>query len=117
MSLRLNIQEPLPQNMIGSVFTWLRVPVSAFVHKGLGLAEQGEDDTSAEVRAPLPPENNQLQVIKDKSGITSQDQLRQQIRSDLSREDCEEIGPCPPLKSIMNRSRPSSRRQSNIAGI
>jgi hypothetical protein len=102
--------------MIGSVLTWITVPVPSFVHKGLGL----NHTTSSEgARAPLRSENSHhQQVIKHEgSGINNKDSQRQETRSDFLTDDCDGIGSCPLNKSTMSKSRPSSRRQSNVGGM
>jgi hypothetical protein len=97
--------------MIGSVLTWFAVPVPTFVHKGLGL----DDTSSAEARAPQRGSGSGLQLAKDNSRTDDKKDKTREALSDLTTDDCEGIV-SPPPKSMMNKSRPSSRRQSNVAG-
>jgi hypothetical protein len=96
--------------MIGSVITWITVPVSSFVCKNKGLGS--EDTSSAEVRAP--PENSRHQQVRGRpsSGHNSEESTRRDTQSIVSTHNCTGIDPTP-LQSTMNKSRPSSRRQSN----
>lgn len=101
----LSACSPLFSLMIGSVITWFAVPVPSFVHKGLGI-----HNTAA--RAPPLAENT---TVKATSGPQSQDKQRPESLLDRSARDSGSTGR-PPSRSVMSKSRSSSRRQSNAGG-
>ena len=102
--------------MIGSVITWFSVPVSYLV-EGLGREDHA---SSVEVRAPVRAENSHNHhrpAVDEPSGINNNNKEahNRTTLSHLSADDSDGTASVP-AKPTMNRSRPSSRRQSNVGG-
>jgi hypothetical protein len=91
----------------GDLITWFSVSVSSLVYKGLGK----ETTSSIEVRAL---ESSKAKESTDESRILNQPNI-ETIEQDSSTGDSKGVG-YTPFKSTMSKSRPSSRRQSTVAG-
>lgn len=95
----------------GGLITWFTVSVSSLVYKGLGTTTT----SSIEVRALENGKATDSKDDYDESGINQEESNKETTKQDSSTGDTQGAG-YTPFKSIMNKSRPSSRRQSNVAG-
>ena len=131
--------------VIGSVITWIAHPVSSLVHKGLGLAAHTVKEASdAVVCAPIPPQKEtRAEAILSGCSAIRRSPTTATIKATAtaatatattpprdsghpraasnSPSDKGRLPPGParssvPAQPIMNRSRPTSRRQSNVGG-
>jgi hypothetical protein len=94
----------------GGLITWFTVSVSSLVYKGLGTTT-----SSIEVRALESRKAADSKDDEEESGINQEESKKETTEQDSSTGDIKRVG-YTPCKSIMNKSRPSSRRQSNVAG-
>jgi hypothetical protein len=94
----------------GGLITWFTVSVSSLVYKGLGTTT-----SSIEVRALESSKAADSKDDEEESRINQEESQKEKTEHDSSTGDIKRAG-YTPFKSIMNKSRPSSRRQSNVAG-
>jgi hypothetical protein len=92
----------------GDLITWFTVSVSYLVYKGLGK----ETTSSIGVRAL---EGSKAKESIDDSRILEEEPKIETTEQDSSTGDSKGVG-YTPFKSTMSKSRPSSRRQSTVAG-
>lgn len=99
--------------MLGRVINWIW-PVPVSLGKVLGLGR--EDTSSAEARAPLKKSSFPKTVNTSQGGSgNGNGKHRRQDSLLIASTGYSKGDKTPPIKSIMNKSQPTSRRESNVA--